>query len=73
MPQENGTARPIYFFLTPSYWGIRFHRKKPAIIERRGTNGTSGRDDDVREEERKTFGNEDDPNVAVRILNMSKV
>jgi hypothetical protein len=28
MPGENGTPRPVYFFLTPSYWGINFRLRR---------------------------------------------
>lgn len=32
MPNQNGTSRPLYFFLTREYWGIPSSSKNRKIV-----------------------------------------
>lgn len=74
MPQENGTARPLWFLFKPSYWGIRFGRRKsgqvadsvPLLVSETAS-------PEVAIEAERTLRNGDDPHVPVRLVQLRQV
>lgn len=70
-PGPNGSPKPFYFFLTPRYWGItgtrrRYDHARLPLIP------TQAADNDVEAERQKAL-RDDDNEVAVRMINLTKV
>lgn len=72
MPQENGTARPLWFLFTPSYWGIRIRRLEQAV-DAQAPLLSDGASPEVAIEAERMLRNGDDPHVPVRLVNLTQV
>eukprot|EP00761_Pharyngomonas_kirbyi_P004790 gb/GECH01004795.1/.p1 GENE.gb/GECH01004795.1/~~gb/GECH01004795.1/.p1 ORF type:complete len:886 (+),score=205.13 gb/GECH01004795.1/:1-2658(+) len=79
LPQETGTARSPWFFLTPSYWGWQKSRQEAVQEEGESAPLVSGEssdiDADVQQEINRVLqneGNEHNDDFAIRIVNLCK-
>jgi len=70
LPNEHGMRRPVYYFLTPSYWRGTRPRAKPQLYDDYLTDETL--DEDVLAEERRVRADDLPESTAVKIRNLNK-
>ena len=75
VPQENGTARPLWFLFTPSYWG--FSRRSCSSARPKSDDNAplliEGASPEVTAEAERTLRNGDNPHIPVRLVNLQQV